>query len=162
MNSKCVTAGQILRFLAYSAVESVRLCVHAHSVWFVLASFVCVFLDCCCRRRHRRRRLRGECANFCVRRITLSFLVSKIWRLRCSRLVRFVNLMPRLVFSWFFLDFFLIFFRVFFSRAPCSSSFFCFCFSFSFVRFRFVTVCFLRILRRGKSVAMMQCAPDRI
>ncbi len=27
MDSKCVTAGQILRFLAYSAVESVRLCV---------------------------------------------------------------------------------------------------------------------------------------
>lgn len=40
MNSKCVTAAQILRLLAYSAVESVRLCVHAHSV--ICARVVCL------------------------------------------------------------------------------------------------------------------------
>ncbi len=40
MNSKCVTAAQILRLLAYSAVESVRLCVCAHSV--ICARVVCL------------------------------------------------------------------------------------------------------------------------
>jgi hypothetical protein len=74
MNSKCVTAAQILRLLAYSAVESVRLCVHARSV--ICARVVCLRVFGLS--LSSRRRLLGECANFCVRRITLSFFVSKI------------------------------------------------------------------------------------
>ncbi len=110
MNSKCVTAAQILRLLAYSAVESVRLCVHARSV--ICARVVCLRVFGLS--LSSRRRLLGECANFCVRRITLSFFVSKIWRLRCSRLRKVreshASICFFLIFSWFFFECFFFFF----------------------------------------------------
>jgi hypothetical protein len=94
MNSKCVTAAQILRFIAYSAVESARLCVPAHSV--ICARVVCL--------RVFGLSLSSSSSAGGVREFLLSPDRTFLLRLQnlkaaCSRLVSFANLMPRLVFS---------------------------------------------------------------
>lgn len=160
MNSKCVTAGQILRFLAYSAVESVHLCVHAHSV--ICARVVCLRVfglllssssSSSSSAGGVREFLRSPDHTFLPRLQNLKAALFSSRKVRESH----ASTCFFLIFSWFFLDFFS---SVFFAGSLLFK-FLLFLFFF-LVRFRFVTVCSLRILRRGKSVAMMQCAPDRI
>ncbi len=117
MNSKCVTAAHILRLLAYSAVESVRLCVPAHSV--ICARVVCLRVfdlslslsSSSSSSAGGVRELRSPDRTFLLRLQNLKAALFSSRKVRESHAS---------------ICFFLIFFRVFFLRAPCSSSFFCF------------------------------------
>ncbi len=115
MNSKCVTATQILRLLAYSAVESVRLCVPAHSV--ICARVVCL------RVFGLSLSLSSSSSSAGVRELRSP---DRTFLLRLQNLKAALFSSRKVRESHASICFFLIFFRVFFLRAPCSSSFFCF------------------------------------
>lgn len=112
VSTECiVNALRQVRFCAFLLILRWNLfacACHAHSVILCSRrSFACFWI-CCCRRR---RRLRGECANFCVRRITLYLprlqnLKAALFSSRSKVRESHASTCFFLIFSSFFLHFF--------------------------------------------------------